>query len=299
MIGLAHVDFTLMDPNFSMRLPSRLELADGRSIALPAVMGVLNVTPDSFSDGGRFMDTERALEHALAMEAEGAAIIDVGGESTRPHGAHTVLPEVELARVTPVLELLQRKLRVPISIDTRKAIVAEAALRLGVAIVNDVSALSVDPQMATLVARAACPVVLMHMRGGPEDHVHFARYDDVVGEVISYLEARAQFALEAGVQAARIILDPGLGFAKTAQHTLELLGHLRGLVRLGYPLLIGASRKRFVRKFAGENEASVEAGNAAANAIAIFNGASIIRVHQVAPAVAAMKLAAATRDTQS
>ena len=278
--------------------PNQLRLRDGRVIRFPAVMGILNVTPDSFSDGGQFLDPDRALDHALAMAAAGAAIIDVGGESTRPIAAQAVSPEVELARIAPVLKLLAVRVRVPISIDTRKAAVARVALDCGAAIVNDVSALEADPAMASLVAEAGCAVVLMHMRGGPENHMKFARYHDVVGDVLRYLRVRARFALKAGVSHHRIVLDPGLGFAKTAQHNLKLLGGLSRLCALGYPVLIGASRKTFVRKIAGEDALAIQSGNAAVNALAIAQGAAIIRVHDVAPAAAAMRLAEAVRQAR-
>ncbi len=272
--------------------PCRFRLRDGRVIVLP-------VTPDSFSDGGQFLDPDRALDHALAMEAAGAAIIDVGGESTRPVGAQTVSAEVELARIEPVLTLLVRRVRVPLSIDTRKAAVARAALALGVAIVNDVSALTADPAMAPLVAETDCAVVLMHMRGQPENHMKFARYRDVVSEVVSYLRVRARFAIAAGIDRRRIILDPGLGFAKNARHNLKLLGGLSRLCALGYPVLIGASRKTFVRKIAGGDVLEIQSGNAAVHAFAIANGASIIRVHDVGPSMAAMRMAGAVKQARS
>jgi dihydropteroate synthase len=278
--------------------PRQLRLRDGRIITLPAVMGVLNVTPDSFSDGGQFLDPERALDHALAMEAAGAAIIDVGGESTRPVGAQTVSERVELTRIEPVMKLLASRLRVPLSIDTRKAAVAHVALTLGAAIVNDVSALTADPAMAPLVAESDCPVVLMHMRGQPENHIKFARYRDVVSEVVSYLRARARFATAAGIDRCRIILDPGLGFAKNARHNLALLSGLSRVCALGYPVLIGASRKTFVRKIAGEDVLAIQSGNAAVHALAIANGASIIRVHDAGPSMAAMRMAVAVRQAR-
>ena len=275
------------------RTPRRLKLRDGRVLEFPAVMGVLNVTPDSFSDGGQFLDPERALEHALAMEAAGAGVIDVGGESTRPVGARTIGVEEELARVTRVLELLERTLRVPVSIDTRKAAVADVALRHGAAIINDVSALSADSEMGPLARRTGSAVVLMHMRGGPEDHARFARYRDVVSEVRGYLRARSRFAEQLGINRRRIIVDPGLGFAKTARHNLALLSGLYRICALGYPVLIGASRKRFVRQIAGDGPREVLAGNLAVNCLAIANGASIIRVHDAAESVAAMKMVVA------
>lgn len=256
-------------------------------------MGVLNITPDSFSDVGRYLDPGRALEHALAMEAAGADVIDVGGESSRPVGAVEVPIEVELARITPVLERLGRRLRVPISIDTRRAAVARVALELGAAIINDITALEHDPAMAPLAAQTKSAVVLMHMRGGPANHIKFARYRDVVREVIDYLDARAHIAERAGIARARIIVDPGLGFAKTAQHNLKLLAGLREICALGYPVLVGASRKTFVSRIAGAGQQELEFGSAAVNAIAIAAGASIVRVHDVGAGVAAMRMAAA------
>ncbi len=273
--------------------PANLKLADGRIIKFPAVMGVLNVTPDSFSDGGRYLDPNRAVEHALAMEAAGADVIDVGGESSRPVGAVEIPVEVELARVTPVLARLGKRLRAPISIDTRRAEVARVAFESGAAIINDITALGHDCEMAPLAARTKCAVVLMHMRGGPANHIAFARYRDVVREVVEYLDARARFAATAGVARARIIVDPGLGFAKTAQHNLKLLAALPDLLALGYPVLVGASRKTFVAQIAGAGERELEFGTAAANALAIAAGASIVRVHDVGAGVAAMRMAAA------
>jgi dihydropteroate synthase len=272
---------------------SSLKLADGRVVKFPAVMGVLNVTPDSFSDGGRYLDSDRAVEHALAMEAAGADIIDVGGQSSRPVGAVEISVEAELARVRPVLERLGRRLRVPISIDTRRAEVARVAIESGAAIINDITAFEHDRAMAPLAARTKCAVVLMHMRGGPTNHIAFARYRDVVREVVGCLDARARFAVEAGVVRSRIIVDPGLGFAKTAQHNLKLLAALPDLCALGYPVLIGASRKTFVARISGAPERDLEFGTAAANALAIAGGASIVRVHDVGAGVAAMRMAAA------
>ena len=281
----------------SPALPAGLKLRDGRVVEFPAVMGVLNVTPDSFSDGGRYLDPDRALEHALAMEAAGADIIDVGGESTRPVGAREVPLEVELERVTPVLARLGKRLRIPFSIDTRRAAVARLALDSGASIINDLTALEHDPEMANLAARAKCAVVLMHMRGGPADHIKFARYRDVVAEVSSYLAERAQFALDAGIARSRIVLDPGLGFAKNAEHNLKLLAALPSLCALGYPVLVGASRKTFVAKIAvrtaGDREHELEFGTAAVNAVAIVNGASIVRVHDPGAAASVVRMAAA------
>jgi len=273
-----------------------LVLRDKRKIRFPAVMGILNVTPDSFSDGGRFLDPQRALDHALEMEAEGAAIIDVGGESTRPRGARSLSIEEERARVEPVLRLLEKKLKVPISIDTRKAAIAELALDLGAAILNDVSAFESDPAMTSLAARSGAGVVLMHMRGGPENHMKLARYSDVINEVVDYLKRRARAVIAAGVAKDRVVLDPGLGFAKTAGHNLQLLRGLSRLCKLGYPVLVGASRKSFIRKCAGESALAIESGNAVVNALAILEGAAIVRVHDVAQTVAAVRMAEAMRQ---
>lgn len=273
-----------------------MRLADGRVIEFPAVMGVLNVTPDSFSDGGRYFDCGRAVARALEMEAEGAAIIDVGGESTRP-GAPAVPAALELERIVPVLRALGGKLRVPISIDTRKAEVAAAALAEGAAIVNDVSGFEFDPGMAKVTANGGAAAVLMHMRGTPGTMMRQAHYRDVVGTVREALSARARSAIAAGVRPSRIILDPGLGFAKQVHHSLRLLGALPRLCTLGYPILVGASRKSLVRATAGAEPAALEFGTAAASAIAIFNGAAIVRVHEVAAAVAVTKMVTAIKSS--
>jgi dihydropteroate synthase len=255
-------------------------------------MGVLNVTPDSFSDGGRYLDPGRAVAHALEMEAAGADIIDIGGESTRPRGAHEVSADEELARVKPVLRRLSGKLRVPISIDTRHVEVARVAVDEGVAIINDICALA-DPAMASLVAKSKCTVVLMHMRGGPADHIRFARYNNIVVEVVKFLAERARYAIASGIARSRIIVDPGIGFAKNSLHNLELIRNLPRLCALGYPVLIGSSRKTFVRKIAGASAEELLLGTAAIDAIAIANGASIVRVHEPGPARVAVAIAAA------
>jgi dihydropteroate synthase len=273
-----------------------LRLKDGRVIRFPAVMGILNVTPDSFSDGGRFLDPDRAVDHALAMEAAGAAIIDIGGESTRP-GAANVKVEVELERILPVIEALRTKLKIPISIDTRKAVVASAALDEGAAIVNDVSALMFDPILAQSVAQAGAVLILMHMRGTPATMNRYARYRDVVAEVRAFLDRQARAAIEAGVLRTRIIVDPGLGFAKNARHNLKLMGGLSEICALGYPVMVGASRKRFVRAIAGGSENDLLFGTAAVNALAVAAGASIIRVHDPGPAVAVVKMAVAIAES--
>lgn len=275
--------------------PRSLRLKDGRVIRFPAVMGILNVTPDSFSDGGRFLDPNRAVDHALAMEAAGASIIDIGGESTR-WNAQAVATEVELDRVLPVIEALRTHLKAPISIDTRKAVVASAALDEGAAIVNDVSGLIFDRAMAPAVAQADAALIVMHMRGVPATMDRLARYRNVVAEVCTFLERQTRVAIAAGVSRSRIIVDPGLSFAKKPRHNLELIGGLSKLCALGYPVLVGASRKRFVRKIAGDSESAVLFGTAAVNALALAIGASIIRVHDPGPAVAVAKMAVAIAE---
>jgi dihydropteroate synthase len=275
-----------------------LRLANRVRIPLPAVMGVLNVTPDSFSDGGRYLDPDRAVERALEMAREGAQIIDIGGESTRP-GAHEVPVEVECERVLPVIRKLAGRLDRPISIDTRKAMVAQQALEAGAAIVNDVSAMTFDPEMAGVVARYRAGVVLMHMRGTPATMQRMARYHDVVGEVCRYLAARARAAQAAGIARSRIILDPGIGFAKQTSHNLKLLAGLSRLCRLGYPVLVGVSRKNFIRRIAGVEQDQLMFGTAAAVCLAIAAGASIVRVHDPGPIAAAVKVAAAIGAAQN
>jgi dihydropteroate synthase len=279
--------------------PRRIRLRDGAIVRFPAVMGVLNVTPDSFSDGGRFLDPGCAAEHAFAMAAAGADLIDIGGESTRPSGAREVAVDEELCRVLPVLERLRGRLTVPISIDTRKAAVARAAIELGAAIINDVSAMESDPEMAPLAARTGAAVVLMHMRGGPADHIRFARYREVVGEVRDYLAARARFAERAGIARSLIILDPGIGFSKLARHNLALLHGLPAICALGYPVLVGSSRKGFIGKIAGGSERALEFGTAAADALAVAAGAAFVRVHDPAAARAVVRMAAAVSGGRS
>lgn len=272
--------------------PRSLKLAAGTTIRFPALMVVLNVTPDSFSDGGRYFDTDRAVAHGLEIVRCGADIVDVGGESTRP-GAREVPAGEEIRRVIPIIEALARRTRVPISIDTRKADVARAALAAGAAIVNDTSGLGFDPAMAEVVARARAAVVIMHTRGTPEAMMRLARYRDVVEEVREWLRSRALAAEKAGIRRSRIILDPGLGFAKTATHNLKILAALPRICSLGYPVLVGGSRKSFIRRIAGETAKALSYGSAAVDAIAVRAGASIVRVHEPAGTRAAVSIAAA------
>ncbi|HYA29279.1 MAG TPA: dihydropteroate synthase [Acidobacteriota bacterium] len=246
-----------------------------------AIMGILNVTPDSFYDGGRRFDASQAIADALAMAAEGADIIDVGGESTRP-GAQAVSEAEELDRVIPVIEGLRRQVSLPISIDTYKSAVARAALDAGADIVNDISALRFDSTMISLVAREKVPVILMHMRGTPRTMQAGPHYDDVVREVRDFLAAQLYEAMDAGIAAESIILDPGIGFGKALEHNLELLRGLPILAALGHPLLVGVSRKAFIGKILNLGPDDRLEGSLAAAAAAVLGGANIIRVHDVA-----------------
>ena len=266
-----------------MQAPARHWLC-GRfelSLARPLVMGILNVTPDSFSDGGLYEDLHPAIARAEELAAAGADIIDVGGESTRP-GAVPVSPEAELDRVLPVVEALTAGLGVPISIDTRHADVAAACVTAGAAIINDVSGFS-DPAMVDVAARCDAGLVVMHMLGEPGTMQDSPAYDDVVAEVTAYLAARAAALVDAGVAPGRIALDPGIGFGKTLEHNLELLRGLPALAALGFPVLVGTSRKRFIGDVSGEAEpARRVAGSVASVLWAAHHGADIVRVHDVA-----------------
>jgi len=258
------------------------------------IMGILNVTPDSFSDGGRFLDAAAAVEHGLELAEQGAAIIDVGGESTRP-GSSAIGVEQELARVVPVIEgLAAAGLTAAISIDTSKLEVARAALDAGASFVNDVTAFRGAPAMAELVAARGAECCLVHMQGEPATMQQAPHYDDVVGEVASFLSERVSFALAAGIARERILLDPGIGFGKTVAHNLELLDRLDELAALGQPVLIGTSRKSFLGALAGGRERDRLAGTIATNVIALLRGASVFRVHDVAAVRDALDVAAAT-----
>jgi dihydropteroate synthase len=264
----------------------------------PVVVGVLNVTPDSFSDGGRYTDLDQAVEHAVRMRAEGAALIDVGGESTRP-GADRVDESTEEQRILPVIRALAAE-GVPTSIDTIRATVAAAALAAGAAVVNDVSGGLADPDMGRVVASAGCPWILMHWRGHSRRMVELARYDDVVKEVCAELSQRVDAAVAAGVRADRIILDPGLGFAKTAEHNWRLSAHLEQVVALGHPVLVGTSRKSYLgRLLAGADGEprptdEREAATVATTVLALMKGAWGVRVHEVRANVDAVKVWQAT-----
>jgi dihydropteroate synthase len=258
----------------------------------PSVMGVVNVTPDSFSDGGVNLDPEAAAATARRMRAEGAAIVDVGGESTRP-GSEGVMPEEELRRVVPVLERLAGE--VPVSIDTAKAEVARRALALGAELVNDVTALRGDPELAGVVAEAGCYLCLMHMRGQPRTMQANPSYDDVASDVSAFLEERLRFAVAAGIPEELICLDPGIGFGKTVEQNFELVARLDVLLRLGRPVLIGFSRKSSLGRVLGDPAARTGplSASIAAAVAAYEHGATILRVHDVKEHVDALTVAKA------
>jgi dihydropteroate synthase len=254
------------------------------------VMGVLNITPDSFSDGGQFFDVGRAVEHGLQMVADGAVIIDVGGESTRP-GAAPILPEQQIERIVPVIEQLAEKADVPISIDTYNFEVAKAALNAGAAMINDITALS-DPRLADLAAKQQIPVVLMHMQGTPRTMQVEPKYDDVVSEVRRFLLSQAKRAEQAGIPKDRIFIDPGIGFGKTLEHNLLLLRNIDRFVVTDYRVLVGTSRKSFIGQITGKEKPEDRIfGTAATVALCAAAGVSIVRVHDVAEMADVVKLA--------
>ena len=255
------------------------------------LMGVVNVTPDSFSDGGRFLSPERAVEHGRTLAAEGADILDVGGESTRP-GAEAVSASEELERVGPVLTAL-RGVGATISMDTSKSAVAEAALDEGAEIVNDVTALRGDPELAGLCADRGCGVILMHMLGTPRTMQEAPSYDDVVDDVKAFLAQRLRFALDAGIEEERIWIDPGIGFGKTLEHNLEMLRRLGELRELGRPICIGTSRKSFIGKITRRDVDDRIGGTIASNVLALAGGAEVFRVHDVRAVREALQVAEA------
>jgi dihydropteroate synthase len=257
-------------------------------------MGVVNVTPDSFSDGGRYLDARAAIEHGLELEAEGAAILDVGGESTRP-GAAAVPEDEELRRVIPVIEgLIGAGSRARISVDTSKPGVAARALDAGATLVNDVTALRGDPNMAGVIASAGAECCLMHMLGDPRTMQDDPHYDDVVGDIKAFLEERMAFAVRAGIAFERILIDPGIGFGKTVAHNLELLARLGEFLDLGRPVVIGTSRKSFLGRLTGRDVDDRVAATIATNVLAYERGARIFRVHDVGPVRDALTVTAAT-----
>jgi len=267
------------------------------AVPRPLIMGVLNVTPDSFADHGRYFDQTAALAHARALVAAGADILDIGGESTRPFADPVPLDE-ELRRVLPVVETLAPEIPVPISIDTYKAPVARAALEAGALIINDISALRFDPDMAPLAAARQAPVILMHMQGTPRDMQRQPHYHDLLGELRDFFRERLDFAVSQGLSADLLVLDPGIGFGKTWQHNLEILNHLDVFLDLGVPLLVGPSRKAFIGHIldlpAGEER---DVGSLAALAMAAMRGARILRTHNVAYARQFLAVLEAIRTT--
>jgi dihydropteroate synthase len=252
------------------------------------IMGIINVTPDSFSDGGRFLDHRAAVEHAMGMVDDGADIVDVGGESTRP-GSDPVSPEEERDRVVPVIETLASKVPVPISVDTRKPAVVKAAVDAGAVIVNDVSG-GRDPAMFRVVEAARVGIVLMHMKGEPKTMQQRPHYDDVVGEVHEYLRERIEAATFAGIDPSRLCIDPGIGFGKDLQHNLAILRHVDALLDLGRPVLVGPSRKRFIGTLLDLPEDERVEGTAAAVAWVAARGAHIVRVHDVKEMVRVVRM---------
>jgi dihydropteroate synthase len=256
-------------------------------------MGILNVTPDSFSDGGHFLDPTAAIAHALKLADDGADILDIGGESTRP-GADEVVVDVELARVIPVIEGLRARLSTPLSIDTRKPDVARAAIAAGASMWNDVSALTFAPDSLATASALGCDIVLMHAQGDPKTMQNDPHYDDVVEEVLAYLAGRIDACVAAGISKSRLIVDPGIGFGKTVADNLALIANLRRFQKLGCPTLLGASRKRFISALDRNSPPGGRVGGSIAAALAGYaGGASILRVHDVAATRQALAVAGA------
>ncbi len=277
-----------------------LRLRDGRRLQWrrrPLVMGIVNCTPDSFYDGDPDKSAAERANAALALVEAGADILDIGGESTRP-GAGDVSPEEELERVLPVIETLRARTDAPLSIDTRKPLVAREALRAGADIVNDVTALREGPQTAALIAETGAAVVLMHMRGTPRTMQRKPVYADVVAEVCAFLRERARRAEEAGIAPDRIVLDPGFGFGKTFAHNANLLKHLHAVREIGYPVLVGMSRKSMIAHCTGDAPAERLGGSVALAALAAERGAAIVRVHDVRETVQALTVLAAVMNPE-
>lgn len=259
------------------------------------VMGVLNVTPDSFSDGGLFLKREKAIDRALRMEDDGADIIDIGGESTRP-GAEPVTPEEELRRTIPVIEALSRRLRIPISIDTYKAVVARAAIEAGASMVNDISGLRFDPEMAPTIADYDVAIVVMHIKGTPLNMQLNSVYEDLLSEIKEYFRGSIRIAAECGIEEERIVIDPGIGFGKRLEHNLMILNNLRSFAELGRPVMTGVSRKSFIGAILdGVPPTERLEGTAAAVSISVYNGASMVRVHDVREMKRVVRVADAIR----
>ncbi len=253
------------------------------------IMGVINVTPDSFSDGGHFFLKDRAIDQALALEADGADIIDIGGESTRPY-AEKVSLEQELERVVPVIEELSKTVRVPISIDTYKAKVADSSIKAGASIINDISALRFDPEMAPVAGNAGVPVILMHMKGTPGNMQNNPEYLDLMGEITEFFQEAVNRAEKSGIPKDMLVIDPGIGFGKSFNHNLEIIRDLRKLEAIGLPVLLGSSRKAFIGNILDKTPDERDTGTMATVAAGIMNGAHIVRVHNVKMAKETVKV---------
>lgn len=261
--------------------------------SVPVLMGIVNVTPDSFSDGGDFFDPEKAISHAIELVDEGADVLDIGGESTRP-GSDPVSPDEEIRRVVPVIEgVIAKGITVPISIDTRRLKVAEKACEAGAVIVNDVAALSDEPELADFVAEKNLGVVLMHMQGRPKIMQQNPQYDDVIGEIGIFFKERVDFAVGKGIQPKNIVLDPGIGFGKLLEHNLEVMRRCSEWLTLGHPLLIGPSRKRFIGEILGTEVGDRLYGTIGASVSALYSGVRIFRVHDVKAVREALEVASA------
>ena len=269
------------------------------------IMGVVNITPDSFSDGGKFFDCDAAVAQGEKLASEGAAIIDIGGESTRPF-SDPIPADEEIRRVVPVIEQLAPRVAIPISIDTTKAEVARKAIGAGASIINDVSALRFDPELAAVAVEFDTPVILMHMLGDPKSMQDQPRYDNLIEDIWKFLEDAVDRAVKLGISRSKVIVDPGIGFGKTVEHNLLLIRHVQAFVSLDTPILIGASRKAFIRKILKDKQGRelrpdlpiVETGSQAAAAAAILHGAHIVRVHDVANTVATAKILDAMLNAQ-
>ncbi len=278
MKGFQKKGFVLEWGNHSLNLSNRTH-----------IMGVLNVTPDSFSDGGLYIQGDKAIEQGIAMAREGADIIDIGGESTRPY-SETVPCDKEIARVIPVIEALSKDIKIPISIDTCKAKVAVEALKAGASMINDISALRFDPEMASVVAEAGVPVILMHMQGTPGDMQKNPTYDNLIQEILDFLRDAIERAVKAGIRKDLIIIDPGIGFGKTFHHNLEIIKELRQFSSLERPILLGTSRKAFIGHILQNEPDERDTGTMATVSAGILNGAHIVRVHDVKRTLETVKI---------
>ena len=253
------------------------------------IMGVLNITPDSFSDGGHYFQRDQAIEHGLTMAEDGADMIDVGGESTRPYAEKVSIHE-EMDRVIPVIQGLSKELKIPISIDTLKAEVAQEAIAAGASIINDISALRSDSRMVSVAAEAGVPIVLMHMKGSPSDMQDNPVYDHLIREIMGFLKSAADRAVEGGIDKASIILDPGIGFGKSFDHNLEIIRELHQFQTMGMPVMLGTSRKAFLGHLLGNEAHKRDTGTMATIAAGVMNGAHIVRVHNVKRTLETVKI---------